>query len=180
MNRQGLQGIDDIVSKLRRLGSSTGEKAGRAGVNAAITVMAKGIRNAINGSSASAAMKRAARTTIGKRVLKGKQQKRISGKVGAGVGKQTKAKKAKAIARSEKGKKGGGKSGVGISASNIHWPILGTGDRRHDSDGKHTGKMPPVLEGVVEKGITASESAALNAMKNKIADVIARDAARKG
>ena len=83
-------------------------------------------------------------------------------KVGAGVGKRKqKTAKQKAAPGRAKG------SGVGIGQRNIHWYILGTGQRAHD-DGFSTGMMDPQMPDVVRGGFSSSGAAALSAMKAEI------------
>ena len=190
-----LAGLDALLAKLEILKTGTLKKATKAGVNAGLGVLAKSMRQAINSSPASPQMKRAARLTIGKRLL-AKEGKPAVGKAGFAVGKQSKRKKEKAKARAGDKSRGG----VGISASNIHWPTLGTkqrtagqsrdragrlerDDSRHGSrSGDHshrTGAMPAVLAGVIETAVSSSEAAVLDAARTKIQQVIAADAAKR-
>jgi hypothetical protein len=165
-----LDGLDALLAKLERLQNSTPKKAAKAGVVAGLTVLSKNLRQAINSSSASPAMKRAARLAVGKRLLLKEGMPGV-GKFGLGVGKQSKRKKEKAVKRSaDKSQRG-----VGISAANIHWPTMGT-DERETSEHR-TGKMPAVLAGVVENAVSSSGSEVLEAIRSKITKVLAADAA---
>lgn len=53
--------------------------------------------------------------------------------------------------------------GVGISKYNIHWLVLGTG-QRSIKPGANRGAMPAIYPDVVRRGEQSSRSAALNAM----------------
>ena len=174
--QQGLKGVDELQWALVSLRDKAAGKAARAGVNAALTPLVRAMRMAINGSSASPELKRAARQTIGKRVKKPSGQV-VFGKAGFGVGRQSAIKKLAAHIRA------GDKSqrGVGISAANIHWPVLGTEERKTDI-GHPTGKMPPQLPHVIQSAVSASSSAMLEAARAKITKVLAAEAAklRKG
>ena len=190
-----MAGLDEFVAKLQSLAANTAPKAAKAGLNAGLAVLAKAERTAINGSSASPRMKRAARLTIGKRLVKASYGKQIiAGKAGFAVGKRSKKKQAKATARA------GDKThrGVGIYASDIHWPALGTkereaglahgeGGRLHKTSkayqevhGTHpTGRMPAVLAGVIKQAASSAAPAMLAAAAAKIRQVLAADAAKK-
>lgn len=168
-----LRGMDELLAKLNRLKSGTEAKAARAGINAGLTVLTRRMRQSINGCSASPAMKRAARATIGKR-LKKNMGKLFVGKAGFAVGKPTEGKKAKAIIRA--GDKG--RRGVGISAANIHWPALGTAKRITEA-GHKTGIMPASLAGVIESTAASSEAEVLAVAAEKVKQVLAADAAKK-
>ena len=99
---------------------------------------------------------------IGARMFRSVAGKDPEGKVGAGVGKQTKARKAKAADRAAAGKSGA-KKGVGISAANVHWPILGTANRQTKS-GKSTGRMPPQVPDIVRNGVKKGYPGAIRVM----------------
>ena len=167
-----LQGLNNLVANLNYLALQTSKKAGRAGINAALTVFAKQSRKEINSSPASPSAKRAARKTISKR-LKRAGIYFTTGKVGFGAGPQRKSKKAKAAARA----KDKSRRGVGISSSNIHWFVLGTKERQTAS-GKSTGAMPKIFDGVIQRAVQSSLAKALDAAQKKIAQVIAVEAAK--
>lgn len=128
-----LQGATDLLQRLERLRSVGAPKVARAAVKAGLVPLKKQLRGQINAASVSPEMKRAIRSTLGSRVMADKADgggQRIGGKVGFGVGKATKTKKEKAHARNMQGQGGGVTGrGVGISAADIHWAILGTQPR---------------------------------------------------
>jgi hypothetical protein len=168
-----MKGLDRLIATCKAMASTGGPKAMRAGLNAALTVLAKAERQAINASSASPQMKRAARLTIGKRLKReGLSKSVFSGKAGFAVGKASKRKREKAIARA------GDKSrrGVGISASNIHWPVLGTVER--NNGGHSTGRMPASLKGLVNSAAQGALPAMLEAARAKTQQVLAAEAAK--
>ena len=107
-----------------------------AGVRAAQAGIAAGIRKAIPSRY------KQARKSIGSRFKRRSGQGIIKAKTGAAVGKR----------RRNTGDRGG-RPGVGISAANIHWLLMGTAERRHKS-GKSTGRMPPL--GAVRQGYSAA------------------------
>lgn len=191
-----LRGLDELVGTIHNLQNKTAKKSAKAGVNAGLAVLTRSMRSAVMGSSASDAMKKAARQTVAKRLL-AKEGRPTVGKAGFGVGKRSAAAKARISA--QLGKRG--HRGVGISAYNIHWPVLGTQDRfvgieqRRDKKTKQwkparltgnpihaVGRMPPILKGVVDKAVASAEAAAMEAARKKVEQVLAADAAkaRKG
>ena len=179
---EGLKGLDRLQRTLTAIGDKASRKAAKAGVNAGLTPLVRAMRSAVNATGASPELKRAARQSLGKRVMK-KEGRELSGKAGFGVGKPTKAKKTKAHERSVYGQ-GGAKlvRGVGISAANIHWPVLGTKERRQKKTGHRTGAMPVLLPDVIRSAVATSGSAVLEAARAKITKVLAAEAAklRKG
>lgn len=174
-----LQGFDAMVRRLDTLKDKSTVKLGKAGVNAGLGALAKSLRAAVNAAPVSSDMKKAARATISKR-LKKKEGQPTSGKAGFAVGKRSKAKKEKAIGRSYAGSLGTAR-GVGISASNVHWPVFGTQDRRTAS-GRATGKMPSLLGGLVKQASATAGPAMLEAARKKVTQVLAAEASklRKG
>ncbi|KKK76871.1 hypothetical protein LCGC14_2859270, partial [marine sediment metagenome] len=133
-----------------------------------------------NASEASPELKREARKTIGARFAKRRHSQVREAKVGFSVGKKKKAIQRAQAARGkriEAGKSGGG--GVGFSAANIHWFVLGT-DERHQKSGKPTGKVEGVFGGVTRQALASSAGASLAAARRKISQVITREAKKKG
>ena len=187
-----LSGVDELMAELNRLRINVPLKAGRAGISAGLAIMVRSMRQAVNNSGASSQMKRAARQTIGKRLLSDTRQ--LIGKAGFGVGKPSKRKKEKAKSRAGDKSRGG----VGISASNIHWAVLGTADReagvkcgaggRFQKIGKlrryligkthRTGAMPAILAGVIEPAVREASAPAMAAMAEKIEQIVAAEAAK--
>lgn len=163
-----ISGAKDLERKLQRIASEGGSSVSRAAMSGAVVPLKKQIRTAVNAMRLPAgktkkgkaklsnptALKRAARQTIGSSVKKNPVSKTYGAKAGFGVGKPTKAKKAKASERAKAGR------GVGLSAANIHWATLGTKKRRHQS-GHPTGSMPAFLAGLVPQAAMAAKSAML-------------------
>ena len=169
---KGLKGLDKMLNTLNTTKDRTSKRVARAGILHGLTPLAKAMRSGINGSPASQTLKRAARKTIGKGLKKGRcTGGMIAGKVGFGVGKPSKKKREAATARSSSG------HGVGIAASNIHWPVLGTDERKTEA-GKSTGKLDPFFEGVVKQAAATASPAMLKAMQMKCTQVLARETAK--
>jgi hypothetical protein len=125
------QVLDQLDSFRRGVGSIARQAVGKAAQSAAGS-----IRNRISHAGV--------RSTIGYRMLNTRGEV-SEAKIGAAVGKST--------ATTVKNR--GGRSGVGIDASNVHWWFLGTADRytgtRRSRSGRKdtgkrkrfTGRMPP-------------------------------------
>ena len=79
---ESIKGLRKLERKLDRLAKSGSKKVARAAVTGAVAPIRKEIRRGVNGSTASADMKRAARKTIGSSVKKQK-----GGGYGASFGK---------------------------------------------------------------------------------------------
>ena len=179
-----VSGLKELDRKLKRLASTASDKAITAGVRASTTPIAKAMRAAVNATSASNELKREARRSIGSRFAKPKAGKRRGikeAKVGFSVGKAGKAVKRAVAARGKRiaGGKSRGK-GVGVSAQNIHWFVLGTNERRHKSSGHPTGKVKNVFGGVTRIAFAGSAVTTVQAARRKITQVMAREARKKG
>lgn len=181
---EGLKGLDALVKTLDGLKDKASKKAARAGVNAGLTVLAKAMRSAVNSSSASPNVKRRARDVIGKRLQKAQGQ--TTGKAGFGVGKRGK-KYTQGLNDYQGAREQAERKGVGISASNIHWFILGTAQRRQINSrrkpnkggaGRLTGRVQSSLQGVVSSAASSAGPAMLEAARNKITQVLAAEAAK--
>ena len=167
-----LLGDKELIRKLDRLSKSGSKRAIVAGIQAGMTPIAKAMRAAINAADASPGLKRQARKTIGARFAKAYKQSKVrEAKVGFAVGKKKKTI-VKAVAAHEG-------SGVGISAANIHWFVLGTDERKRKS-GASTGKIEGVFGDVTRQALATSAPASLAAAKKKIKQVIEREARKKG
>jgi len=140
-----VDGVDQIVRKLRRLRDSGADKAATSATRAAARVIEKGIKDAIPGQY------RDAKKAVGRRVRNRKGK--VVAKVGAGVGKRP----GKAKDRTKRG-------GVGLSKNNIHWAILGVQDRQTKS-GSNRGQHGGFLAGVVQQGASNSQIRAAVAMR---------------
>ena len=164
-----ITGDKAIDRRLANLSTRGSQRAITAGILAGMTPIAKAMRAAINATSASSELKREGRKAVGKRFKKAKggaKKGTREAKVGFGVGKKRK----KAADRA-----GGG---VGISAANIQWPVLGTEERATKAGGS-TGRMPAVFEGVTESAFAASKEASMAAARAKISQVIMREAKKQ-
>jgi len=183
-----ITGDKQLDRKLIELGDKSAKKAMRAGVNAGLAKIAMAIRAAINATSASPEMKAEARKTIGKRFAKAKagvSRGEMQAKVGFGVGKKRQTKEQSEAQK--QARKLQRKKGVGIGAANIHWFVLGTVERhlkrgsvRGPKAGHPTGKITPPFASVIHEAVAASEAAALEAAREKVQQVIIREAQRKG
>ena len=164
-------GVGELETKLRRITANGPPEISRAAMQGAAVPLKRSIRSAINGSPASGRMKRAARQTIGSSVKK-QASKNYGMKAGLGVGKPSKAKRAKATARHE-AYKSKAQKGVGIGARNIHWATLGTKERFLKKQGgflpagSSTGAMPVILAGYVPKAVGAAKAAMLQYAANR-------------
>lgn len=168
-----ITGDKKLDAALTHMAGPAADRAIKAGIRASLSPLVKAMKAAVNSSGASTRMKRAARVTINSRFgkVRGGAKGEVQAKAGFGVGKQTIARKAKAAARAKAGK------GVGISSTNIHWPVLGTQDRKTKS-GKPTGAMPTVFGGLAAKAFRSAKSAMMSQYKQKIAATIAKEAAK--
>jgi len=176
-------GDKELDRKLRRLATKSSKKAIVAGINASMTPLARSMRKAITAVKASDELKREARRAIGKRFGKNKAGARRGireAKVGFSVGKKRSAAKPK----------GGGQSrGVGISAANIHWFVLGT-HKRYLTKGRgghwplpaghYTGRIASIFGDVTRLAFAGTSAAMTEAARKKIKQVIEREARKKG
>lgn len=183
----GMAGLRQIIGareldrKLAFLSTAGSKMAIAAGINAGLTETARAIRAEIGNTPVivkgkdSSVVKREARKTIGKRFVRGGTDRMGRGtarvaKAGFSVGKKKKSLKPK----------GGGKSsGVGLSARNIHWFVLGTRERHHDTTGKKTGKIKAFYENVIDRAMATSGGQVDRAIRDKTAQVITREARKK-
>ena len=175
-----LLGPKELNRNLDRLSRSGSKRAIVAGIRAGMQPVARAMRAAINASEASPELKREARKTIGARFNKTRHSQVREARVGFSVGKKVKQIRGAQAARGkriEAGKSGG--SGVGVSAANIHWFVLGT-DERHQKSGHPTGQIANVFGNVTRLALTASTGPSLAAARRKITQVIEREARKKG
>ena len=178
---EALEGMAELERTLIRIERHGVPKVVAAGVRAMQMPLKSAIRRGVSGSNASTGLKRAAKATIGSKVKKEKGEYGM--KVGFGAGRSSKAKKAKASARAVQGRSrsGGGTTGiggVGISASNIHWAVLGTTDRRHKS-GKSVGRMKPFLLGIVPAAVKSGTPLAMQRAADKAKAVLRIEALKQ-
>lgn len=194
-------GAKELQIKLRHLAEVGSKRAIVAGIRAAMPPLAKAMRAAINSSEASPELKREARKTIGARFGKTRAIQERHAKVGFGVGMRAAAigramtARGKRIAAGKQEKKG-----VGISAANIHWFVLGTDDRYsggtrrrvrktaemakgftvYGGSGLHpTGRIRNIFGQVTRLAFASSAAAMVEAARVKINEVIQKEADRK-
>jgi len=175
-NPMNLKGFSRLTANLEKTQRKTSQKVARAGMSASLTPLTKAMRAAVNASPASKEVKRQARKLIGRSLKKSKGN--YTGKAGFAVGKQSKKKSMTAHERFVYGQGGAGMAkGVGISASNIHWFVLGT-DERQTKSGKATGMIKDLLKGVIPAATVSARGAMLEAARNKCDQVLARETAK--
>lgn len=117
-----LEGIDDLTDALKSLGDRVGVEIALPAVKAGTVEGAKLIREAAPTDKPSIA------ATVGEWAQA--QEGGALGKMGAGVGRD------KVTARRSTTK------GVGISAANVHWWVLGTKDRFNGVRNRRNGQRP--------------------------------------
>lgn len=193
IDRNELRGWRELESTLKSLGESKVKKATITAVGKALRVMAKAMKQQVPPKF------RGIKKAIGSRFAKSKggaSKGIVQAKAGIGVGIRRVNKRKGQWVRNKKfnsGKHGSG--GVGISAANAHWFILGTGQRetgsvaRKNKTGpyrkptgnkvRRTGRMPAQVPEIIKKGYAASEPAATAALINGLKDWIAKEASRK-
>jgi hypothetical protein len=162
--------IEALRTGLSQFGASTQRRTLRQATSKGLRVLQKSVKAEIPSEW------KQVKPLIGVRMLKAVAGQDPAGKVGAGVGKQTKARKARAADRAAQGRSGA-KKGVGISASNVHWPILGTGQRQTKS-GKSTGRMPPQIPDIVKNGVRAGYPQAVTVMIGAVQEGIDKEASK--
>lgn len=167
-----ITGDKELDLMFRRLAEKAAKNVAFAGIRAGMRVIVKGIKSEIPPHM------KEAKKAIGSRFKRntGKKDGVVQAKVGAAVGKKKSVQAAaakKAKATHGKGKK----PGVGITSRNIHWLLLGTGDRTQKTTGRRTGIMPGMS--AVRLGFNKSEAAAIQKIKEVMRKGIAREAAKK-
>lgn len=175
-----VSGLPQIDAKLKHLSRDGSKKAIVAGVRAGLTPIRRAMRSAINASSASPALKREVRKTIGSRFNKKIGRGQYGAKVGFAVGKKrasTAMRKNRSAASNVTSS--GAAKGVGASANDIHWFVLGTVGRHTMSPSRYVGIIPAIFDGVTDKAIAASSGASLEAARQKIKQVLEREAKRR-
>lgn len=178
-----LTGVKDLDKALKELAGSKVKKIARSAISKGMRVLAKAIKQQIPPKYKSA------KKAIGSRFSKakgGESKGQVQAKVGAAVGMPKFRKKKGAWEKNKQhvASKHSG-SGVGISAANIHWAILGTSERKTGSRTRKTrkgvlkskptgnpvrstGRMPAILAGIVKRGIAAGESAAITSILDRL------------
>jgi hypothetical protein len=149
-----LTGDGALISTLNGLRDSVARRAIKKGLTKAVRILTKGMKAQVPVNLKS--MKRA----IGGRIGSGHRGK-FTAKAGAAVGKA-----AKAEPRPRKNR------GVGIGGSNIHWWILGTGQRT--SSRGPTGAMPAMAAHVIKAGFSSAAGQAAEVIKSEISAELAK------
>ncbi len=174
-----ITGARELDRKLQYLTTAGSKRAVSAGINAGLTVVTKEIRAEIGNTPViirgtdSSAVKRAARKSIGKKWRRGGTNR--MGKTTARV-----AKAGFAVGKKQPpAEKRPGKRGVGLSARNIHWFVLGTKERHQYTTGRKTGKIRAFLEDVIHKAMATSGGQVVMAIRDKTAQVITHEARKK-
>ena len=178
---RGIIGQRRMERKINTLVRRGGPAIGRSTMSAMAAPLKGSIRRGVDGTNENKSLKRAVKATVGHRLMKAKFDAEQGMKVGFSAGRRTKAvrgsktraptaKAAKATTRASSKR-----PGVGISSTNVHWIIFGTGakvtnvatssratgkTRRHKS-GKSTGSTKPYFNGVVEKAVISGTPAAM-------------------
>ncbi len=152
-----MTGFDEVDDALIHLEKKAANRIARTSMTAAMRPGVKAIKQRVKWKSGKKA--------IGQSVKRGRSAVTI-GKLGAGVG----IKKNKKLPV-RKGKR----PGVGLSARNIHWPGLGTKERR-TKKGRRTGRMPQYQ--FVKEGVSASMGTMKQRLIEKAREELAKEANR--
>lgn len=164
-------GARQVSQAFHELRQSVQTRITRSAQRTAMSVVAKEIKKQIPGRY------KDARKAIGSSVKKGKS-KLVEAKAGVGVGYKRKKRERDDEKRASKAK--GKRRGVGISANNIHWMILGTKSRKQKTTGHPTGIMQPneEVKDIVKKGWEQSRHLYGQTMQKRMTELIAREAAK--
>jgi hypothetical protein len=165
-----LTGDKLLVLALSQKADKVARTAVRSGLTAAVSKFAVGIRQQIPGPL------KAAKKLVGSGMAKARA-KRQGAKAGFAVGRTSKV----TPGRSGRNVTATGKlKGVGLSANNIQWAVLGTqrrtvkktrmyvGGKLQDVTNWNTGKMPAIFYLAVQHGVQAKKNEAIKAMEKKI------------
>jgi len=172
-------GDKKLDENLRALGEKGMNRVARSSIGKGLTVIKKAIQRAVPPIAKGAAQghqTKSIRDAIGTSIKKSKINGQLQAKAGAAVGKKRKVVLEVAAARafSRKGL-GNDIGGVGVSANNVHWYILGTRPR-YTKNGAYRGRMP--AEGAVKRGAANSMRQANDAIIEGIRTGIVREAQR--
>lgn len=148
-------GTQQLEANLTKLRGPTADRMTTASVRGGLKVLKKAMRSFVNQSQAQPAVKRNARRLLGTSIRqKAAKGRPAQAKAGFAVGKP---RGTKAIAA--------GLKGVGLSAANIHWFVLGTAERTirqgkkpFPRKGMKTGKIRPLLAGIPAKALRSTKT----------------------
>lgn len=145
-----IQGFRPVLDAIHNAGLRVEQKHMDSAMRQGLTVIARKQRQL---APVLGAGNRGLKRAIGSRVFKNKVKGIKDAKVGIAVGK--KVSRIKPQDRT-------GRRGVGISARNAHWFILGTKDRVTKS-GRKTGRMRPIAGAdFIKRAFSSSQEAAAN------------------
>jgi hypothetical protein len=135
-----------LDNRLQELGDKAINRISRNAVRRGLTVLRQAMQAAVPAMAKTKGHQtQTIKQAIGQSLKKSQVTTVTEGKAGAAVG----VKRAASIAAAKAGR--GDRKGVGISANNIHWYILGTGTRYTKKRGKRfTGRMP--AEAAIRRG----------------------------
>lgn len=170
-------GIPQLDARLQLLKTAVANKCARAGLSKGARLAAKLIKSEIPSKEKSA--RRAIGSSV-KMQKSGPNRGFTEAKAGAAVG-QKKGKRQQEAEKEKSARKAAKKSGVGISAANIHWYIQGTKERTVKKTGQRAGRMPanPVVKKAMASGkgpvvlaVRVGTMAAIHREARKIAQTI--------
>lgn len=150
-NTRIIFGIPELDKRLEGLKIAVANRCARAGLTKGARLAAKKIKAEVPSKD------KHLRKAIGSSVKKqkgGPNRGYTQAKAGAAVGRASKATEKKAR---------GNRGGVGISAENIHWYILGTQERTVKKTGQRSGKMP--ANPIVQRAMASGKSQVIEAIK---------------
>jgi hypothetical protein len=177
-----LTGVAECDAMLKAVGTKVGNRAARS-------VLAKAVRLAVKRIKAKVpSAQKSVRAAIGgnvKRRKGGADRGLVTAKAGAAVGAGAKAKaagkKRTRLGRdSTTGRFGSVESkggGIGIGAENIHWYILGTGERTVRKTGQRVGRMP--AHPIVKDAMAAGGGEIVTLMKREMRPAIERESEKE-
>lgn len=171
-----ITGAEELEKWLRLQAPRAARKAIKAGIVAGMNPVVKAVRREVNDATASDELKSTVRKSIGKKIASKRGQ--VSARVGFGVGKKHNPAMASRA-----------RPGVGISATNVHWPILGVGEqsiargskgeRAQTTTGRKTGGYAPQFAGALGRAVMASSQQVILVAGRKLWQVMKREASRR-
>lgn len=160
-----LTGVKELDEKLEQLKLGVANKIARPALTKAARHLLKSAKAKVPPDMKAA--KRALGLVVDTKGGKSRNQQRA--KVGAGVGKANKF---------EAKRSGKNSGGVGISGKNIHWFVLGTGERKTKS-GKSSGSMPPQMPKLMAEVAIQEKSTVHSILTNEVTTRLAELAGKK-
>lgn len=153
---------------LRKFRQSTQTRITKAAQRTALSGLAKDIKAQIPGRH------KDARKAVGSSLKKSRKTALVEGKAGIGVGK----KKKKQVQDEQAAKRG--RPGVGITANNIHWMILGTKERYTKKGKQYRGIMRPndELKDLIVRSWRLGRIKFMATMEKRMRQLIEREAAK--